>query len=490
MMSALALPDIAVATGGRLVCGSDEVCSNSNSILCENICTDTRSLRKGDLFVALSGENFNGNHFVEQAANSGAVAAVVSEDVDAKLPCVVVEDTRLALGLIAQMNRKQFLAPVIALTGSAGKTTCKEMIASILSESGSVLSTKGNLNNEIGVPLTLLSLKPEHQYAVIEMGACRIGDIRYLAEFTQADIALVTNVMPAHTASFGSEQAIAQTKGEIFESLSGNGTAVINLDDDFSEQWRLQAAGRKVIGFSKTNSDADIHARNIQQRSNGGTHFTLCSPIGDIDVSLTLLGEHNVSNALAAAAVAIAAGADLGQVKNGLSATAAVDGRLKSMAVNGLTIIDDSYNASPGSVKAAIDVLAAFPAKRCLLLGTMGELGVNAEAMHCEVADYAREKGIEQLIVVGEFAASMARVFGLGASSFDQLESCLAVLTERIHADVVLVKGSRFMRMESAIGVLSGTSKPQSSKELLFKSKEPKNKEPKHQVSKNKRGES
>jgi UDP-N-acetylmuramoyl-tripeptide--D-alanyl-D-alanine ligase len=454
MMSSLALADIAVATDGCLVGQAD----------CQNICTDTRKLQRGDLYIALVGENFDGNDFVEQAASSGAVAAIVSRKPQQNIPYVLVDDTRMALGQIAKMNRRQFCGPVIALTGSTGKSTCKEMIASILAESGSVLVTRGNLNNEIGVPLTLLEISPEHQYAVIEMGASRSGDIGYLAGFTEANIALVTNAMPAHVASFGNVETIAKTKGELFENLPADGVAVINLDDEFYAQWCQQAAQKKIISFSKKNTAADVYAGNIRLRSDGASSFSLYTPVGDIEIALPLLGEHNVVNALAAAAVALAAGISLQHIQKGLSKVAAMAGRLKPIQIDELTIIDDSYNASPGSVKAAIDVLAAVQGRRCLLLGTMGELGPTAELLHREVARYAREKNIEQLIVVGEFASVMKQEFGAAASAFEASEKLLAELGSTMQAKTVLVKGSRFMRMERFVSALCQLAKSQQGK--------------------------
>ena len=418
------------------------------------MCTDTRTLQAGDLFVALQGENFDGNGFVEQAVNDGAAAVVVNRPPQNPVAYLLVDDTRQALGLIARENRRRFSGAVVALTGSAGKTTCKEMIAAILAECGPVLATRGNLNNEIGVPLTLLNINPQHQYAVIEMGASRPGDIAYLMQFAEPSVALVTNAMPAHMASFGSLEAIVKTKGEIFEHLAADSVAVINIDDAGSAQWQQQAAGQQLVHFSQSNPSADVYAENIQLRSSGDTTFTLQTTDGEADIQLSLLGEHNVVNAVAAAATAMAAGANLEEVARGLASVDAVAGRLKAIRLPTMTVIDDSYNASPGSVMAAIDVLAAFPARRCLLLATMGELGADAERLHLQVATYAKEKGIEQLILVGEFADLMAQAFGDMASSFNDFDELLPQLNQPLTADVVLVKGSRFTQMERAVDAL------------------------------------
>ncbi len=446
MMSALTLSTIAEKTGGQL----------TEDVTFSRVCTDTRSIQSGDLFVALTGENFNGNLFVNDAANNGAVAAVVSDEVEASVPCLQVEDTRLALGLIAKANREQFTGPLVGLTGSAGKTSTKEMVASILSGMGEVLATRGNLNNEIGVPQTLLQLEPKHDYAVIEMGAGKAGDIAYLMQFVEPTISVLTNAMPVHIEFFGSLEAIGQTKGEIFEGLSDSGTAVINLDDQFYQQWCRQAGSAAITTFSKNNTDADFYASNVAMPAEGLTSFILHSPIGQTAINLSLLGEHNIGNALAAAAAAVAAGASLVDVKKGLEKVKPVNGRLNAMTNNDQTIIDDTYNASPGSMKAAIDVLAGFKGVRCLIMGTMGELGDMAESGHQEVAEYATEKGIEQVVVVGEYADLVVDAFGAGAVGYSEMSQLLPVVNS-IDASVILIKGSRSARMERAVEALLAT---------------------------------
>jgi UDP-N-acetylmuramoyl-tripeptide--D-alanyl-D-alanine ligase len=438
MMTSLSLADVFPHTGGEL----------QGDATFNRVSTDTRCLQAGDLYVALQGDNFDGNQFVTAAANAGAAAAVVSTGIDSAIPAIKVADTRLALGMIARTNRRQFKAPVIALTGSAGKTSSKEMIASILACNAKVLATKGNLNNEIGVPITLLEINHSHQFAVIEMGASHAGDIAYLCQFVEPDIALLTNAMPAHIEGFGDIDTIAKTKGEIFSGLSSTATAVINFDDHYYAQWCQQAASALVVSFSKSNAEADFYATDIKQSTSGSCDFILHSKQGGLPISLPLLGEHNVANAVAAAAAASAAGASLQQIKQGLEKLSAVSGRLKVERCGDKTLIDDSYNASPGSVMAAIDVLSGFAGQRCLVLGTMGELAEQAEQHHQQVAAYARDKGIEQFVAVGDYAALMCAEFGGQSKAYTKIEPLLTEYDQLINASVVLIKGSRSARME------------------------------------------
>lgn len=446
MMSALKLSAIAAQTGGQLTADAQF----------NAVSTDSRQIAPGQLFVALQGEHFDGNQFVAQVAEAGAAAAVVSESVKATLPQLIVEDTRLALGLIARTNRRQFSGPVIALTGSAGKTTCKEMIAAILSECGAVLATEGNLNNEIGVPLTLLKLESAHQYAVVEMGASRANDIRYLTQFAEPTIALLTNAMAAHMEGFGDLQTVADTKGQILESVADGGIAIINQDDPFAPQWRQQAGNAQVLTFSLSDSSADFYASDVALQAQGDTTFNLHSPQGVEAVSLPLLGVHNVRNAIAAATTASAAGAPLSAIRQGLAKVKAVKGRLQTHRLVNQLVIDDSYNANPQAVKAAIDVLALCEGQRCLVLGTMGEQGSNAQQVHSDVAAYARQSGIEQLLMVGEFAAQATQSFG---RAFQQMDDLLRFTEDGIHADAVLVKGSRSAGMERVVEALIDNDK-------------------------------
>ncbi len=424
--------------------------------------TDSRTIAQGDLYVALRGERFDGHDFIDDVARKGAVAAVVSEVRDDALPQLRVDDTRAALGLIARMNRRQFGGPLIAITGSAGKTTTKEMLAAILSQCGSTVATQGNLNNEIGVPLTLLRIAPEHRYAIIEMGAARKGDIAYLCRFAEPNIAVLTSVLPAHLEGFGDIDTIAKTKGEIFAGLRAHGTGVINIDSEYAPLWRELAGERRLLTFGLNNA-AMVTARDIQRTANG-TRFELQGPAGNAVIDLQLLGLHNVRNALAAAAAAIAAGAPLAAIKSGLQSVQAVPGRLQARAGRGDEIvIDDSYNANPGAVKAAIDVLADYPQPRRLILGNMAELGADAERLHLDVAAYAAERGIEELWCVGPFASQQVQQFLRGAKharalAFEHNAALIAALSQHEVPATTLVKGSRSAGLETVVAAISSNS--------------------------------
>jgi UDP-N-acetylmuramoyl-tripeptide--D-alanyl-D-alanine ligase len=425
------------------------------------VSTDTRTLVPGALYVALVGERFDGHDFLAVAAERGAVAAVVSRRVEAcTLPQLLVDDTQVALGRIARINRRRFNGVLIGVTGSAGKTTCKEMIAAILAASSQdqvtpVLATRGNLNNEIGVPLTLLSIAPEHRFAVIEMGAGQPGDIAYLCRFAEPDIGLVTTALPAHLERMGSVEAIAETKGGLFAGLKGSGVAIVNADSEFVPLWLRQAGSRRVVTFA-LDAVADVTARDLHSTTEG-QHFTLVTAAGEIAVTLPLLGRHNVRNALGAAAAALAAGASLAAVQRGLAQMKAVPGRLQPRrGLHGETVIDDTYNANPGAVKAAIDVLADFGGRRRLVLGNMAELGPDAESLHVEVARHARARGIDELLCVGPFAAAQAMAFGSAAQAFADNDALLAALARLPAVDAVLVKGSRSAGMEVAVRQLCG----------------------------------
>jgi UDP-N-acetylmuramoyl-tripeptide--D-alanyl-D-alanine ligase len=455
MMGALRLKQIAQQLHGqiRAVLGVDD----DPAVL--NIATDTRKIQRGDLYVALKGERFDGNEFVADAASKGAVAAVVSEDSDhaenaaSTIPQIAVKDTRAALGLIARINRRAFHEPLIAITGSAGKTTTKNMLASILSSNGEVLFTQGNYNNEIGVPLTLLRLEPTHRAAVIEMGAARRGDITYLCQFAEPDIAVLTGALPAHIEGFGNLENVAHAKGEIFQNLSPQGVAIINADSPYFSLWKSMANCKQwTFGLKPS---ADFSARDIESDSSS-SRFLLITPIGEIPVHLPLPGRHSISNALAAAAAAVAAGANLRQVQEGLQRFIGESGRLtRHEREDGLIVIDDSYNANPGSVQAAIDVLVKSSGKKILALGHMAELGADAERMHIEVAAYARSQGVDQLLLVGQFAEIMAARFGEGAEVFSDRVQLAEYAQQHFAAgDTILVKGSRSAGMETVVYAL------------------------------------
>lgn len=438
-----------------------QIVDSASGILCgENIqfsglSTDTRSIKKGDLFVALSGENFDGNQFVENAKKSGAIAALVTKTTDI-LPNVLVSDSRRALGLLARENRRQFSGALVAVTGSSGKTSTKEMLASIFAQRGDVFATKGNLNNEIGVPLSLLAIEEKHRFAVIEMGAAKRGDIAYLCEFAEPDIAVLTNAQPAHIAGFLSLEGVAKTKGEIFSCLPKHGLAVINADDVYCEFWQENAKHVKQRLFSLVREDVDVFARDIDLSVPGKVQFELVSFNGSAKVCMPLSGRHMVANALAAAAAALSAGVSLGDVVAGLESMRSVSGRLLRREVAGVALIDDSYNANPGSVRAAIDVLASSSGRKVFVMGHMGELGPEAPLRHREIAAYARENRIDTLLVVGEFAPLMAEEFGAKSVAFAKKAELIAMINKFVEAgDTVLVKGSRSAAMEEVVDALA-----------------------------------
>lgn len=419
------------------------------------VSTDTRHLSANDLYIALRGEHFDGHAFVEAAAQGGAAAAIVDQRSPATLAQLLVPDTRVALGIVARCNRRHFTGPVIGITGSAGKTTCKEMVAAILARCGNTLATQGNFNNEIGVPQTLLKISAEHRYAVIEMGAAKAGDIAYLCQFAEPTVGVVTAAMPAHLEGFGNLETIARTKGELFAGLAADGVAVINADDEFTPLWRQLAGSRRIVTFGFADG-ADVTARAIVH-SLEGTRFELKASQGRMEISLALLGRHNLRNALAAAAVALTVGAPLSAIRDGLAGLRPVPGRLQPRrGLTGNTVIDDSYNANPGAVKAAIDVLASFTGRRLLILGHMGELGPDSEVLHCEVARHARLRGIEALWVVSPWAQAMAQEFGADACIYENNEALVAQIRHTDTADAILVKGSRSAGMEAVVAALCG----------------------------------
>lgn len=418
--------------------------------------TDSRALQAGDLFIALVGANFDANDFVAQAKAQGATAALVSRhDASVDLPQLLVTDTFIALGQLAQYWREQFTLTRVAITGSAGKTTTKEMTASIFRQMGETLATLGNKNNEIGVPLTLLRLRAPHQYGVFELGANHKGEIAYTSGLVAPQAAVVLNVGSAHLEGFGSRQGIAEAKGEIYDGLTSSGTAIINLDDEFAPYW-LQRCAQKTIMRISTQQPADVWASDIHQGSNRGFAFSLHIGADSAPVQLQLLGRHNVPNAVAAAALAHACGVPLAQIKTGLDAAQPVPGRMILQVLKeGCVVIDDSYNANPSSMKAAIDVLADMPGRRVLVTGDMGELGQATESGHTEVGEYARMKKIDALYSVGQYSSFTAQAFGSGAKAFDNQQNLIADLEKELEGVVtLLVKGSRSARMENVVKAL------------------------------------
>ena len=422
----------------------------------DRVSIDARQVQAGGLFVALPGSRVDGHNFLAQARANGAAAALVERRVDDALPQLLVADCQAALGQLGALNRAGFKQPLVAITGSSGKTTVKEMLAAILRQCGSVLATRGNLNNELGVPLTLLELSHKHQYAVVEMGAGAIGDIRYSMALARPDVSILTNAGVAHIGRFGSEQAIAQAKGEIFSELDAAGQAVVNLDSPWLSDWQRIIGSRRTWSFSLSNPAASLRAEHLQLDQRGCAGFRLLSPVGEIDIQLNLLGEHNAANALAAAAAALALGVSLEAIAAGLAGLQPVAGRGKPLpGYNGAQIIDDCYNANPASVRAAIDVLASLDGQRVLALGDMGELGDTEQQVHRQIGEYARARGLDGLYATGPLATLAAEAFGQGGHRFDSRSALGAALRTQLNPHTrVLVKGSRSAGMEEVVTAL------------------------------------
>ncbi len=437
------LSEAAKAMNAKLI-GKDVMLSSVN--------TDSRHVVAGQLFVALKGERFDGHDFAGQAIQQGAAAVLVESPVAE--PALVVPNTYDALGELATYWRSRFSIPLVAVTGSNGKTTVKEMLASILkAAAGSeeeVLATQGNLNNHIGVPLTLLKLSAQHRYAVIEMGMNHSGEISYLTRITKPKVAVINNAGNAHLGELGSFEAIAKAKGEIFEGLADDGIAVINADDVFAPLWFDLKGKRRSLTFGLINQ-ADVSA--TYQLQTNGSALDITTPVGNVSVHLPAAGLHNVMNALAATAAAVAMAVPLNAIAAGLSGYAGVKGRLQHFAgLKGALVIDDTYNANPSSMQAAIDVLMARAGKKFLVLGDMGELGENATEMHAEIGQYAKKAGVDALFTLGELSAEMTRTFGMGAKHYSTVQDLVADLLAQMSADcTVLVKGSRFMAMERVV---------------------------------------
>ncbi len=421
----------------------------------QRISTDSRSIQPGDLFIALRGENFDGGSFAKQALQQGAVGVVLDAlQAPAVTQALRVDDTRLALGRLAAAWRRRFDIPIVAITGSNGKTTVKEMLAAILRiEAGSddaVLATEGNLNNDIGLPLMLLRLRPVHQFAVLEMGMNHAGEIDYLTRLAHPAIAVVNNALTAHIGFLGSVENIARAKGEIFNGLSDSGIAVFNTDDPHAALWQAANAHRCIIGFGQ---GAAATARGQIRPGAYGCTLGLTLPNAELEIELQVPGEHNAMNAMAAAAAAFALDVGHRSLVAGLSGFSGVKGRLqRKPARHGSVFIDDTYNANPDSVKAALAVLAHQQGKRVLVLGDMGELGDDATALHAEIGLAARAAGTDRLLALGDLSRATVGAFGAGATHFERIEELLTELENALDATTtVLVKGSRFMKMERVV---------------------------------------
>jgi UDP-N-acetylmuramoyl-tripeptide--D-alanyl-D-alanine ligase len=424
------------------------------------VAIDTRKVKPGDLFVAFKGERVDGHDYLADAKARGAVGALVEHRVESDLPQVEVKSSELALGDLASAVRAQRNARVIGITGSNGKTTVKMLIASILSRHGRTHVSIGSYNNEIGLPLTLLSMPEDTEYAVLEMGAGKPGDIDYLAAIARPDIGLVNIIAPAHLERMGTIEMVAETKGAVYRALPADGVAIINADDAFASFFMGLAGGRRLLRFGLDHK-ADIGAEILEQRADG-SHFVLSTPHGDADVQLPLPGRHNIANALAASAIALALDVPVETIVAGLERASAVEGRLKRIDMaSGWTLIDDSYNANPSSMHAAIDTLALAAGERWLVLGDMAELGSEARALHAGVGAHAREGGIDRLFAVGPLSTAAVDAFGAGGKHFIDKAALIDALCAELHAGVTcLVKGSHSAGMEQVVAALkSGDSK-------------------------------
>jgi len=439
------LAEAAAALGGR---------ASGGDALFTGVSTDSRSLREGDLFVALRGERFDGHQFLKGAAAAKAAAAMVDSRFRGEypLPALVVEDTKRSLGDLARYWRARFAPALIAITGSNGKTTVKEMLAAIFRKHANetaVLATRGNLNNDIGLPLTLLGLRHAHRWCAIELGMNHKGEIEVLAGIARATVALVNNAQREHLEFMRSVEEVAAENASVYDALGEEGVAVINADDPHAGFFRARAGTRRTVDFGL--GGGAVTGRYRLERLS--SEIRLDTPAGAAEATLAIPGLHNVRNALAAAACAFAVGIEATTIARGLSAFRPYAGRLQvKKAANGATVIDDSYNANPDSVRAAIDVLASCPAPTALVLGDMGEVGEHGAEFHREVGAYARTQGVSQLLALGEETRHAVEAFGEGARHFATVED----LISKIKADTVLVKGSRFMKMERVVAALTG----------------------------------
>lgn len=452
MLRPLSLSELTAVLDARLV-GDDRTF--------DGVSIDSRAIKPGQLFVALTGPRFDGHDYLEQVAAKGAVGALVEREIpDAALPQLVVLDTRKALAQLGALNRNAFVdRPVAAITGSSGKTTVKEMLASVMRTRGPVLATRGNLNNELGVPLTLLDLAPEYSAAVIEMGASRVGEIAFTVSLTKPHVALITNAGTAHVGEFGGPDKIVEAKGEILEGLDSFGVAVLNKEDKAFPIWAARAGDRRIVSFAIADQSADFHAQELNLDARGCPGFVLNSPLGSAAVQLNLLGTHNVANALAAAAAGHAMGVDLNGIVAGLNAVQPVKGRtVAQLGLNGVRVIDDTYNANPSSINAAVDILTGFSGRTVLVLGDIGELGDWAEQGHRDVGAYASGK-VSALYAVGPLMAHAVSAFGEHARHFANQTDLIAALgAEQDPQTTILIKGSRSAAMENVVAALCGSS--------------------------------
>lgn len=432
--------------------------SMENNTLIHGVSIDSRTLQPGNLFIAICGEHVDGHDYVKEAAEKGASAVLVARSVPCDLPQLLVDDTTLALGLLGAAWRNQFDLPLVAVTGSNGKTTTKNMIASIMKaachgEESAVLATKGTLNNHWGLPLTLTGLNQHHRYAAVEMGMNHFGEIAYLTQLARPQVAIITNAGASHLEGVGDVAGVARAKGEIFSGLTEHGVAILNKDDVFYDYWLQLIGQRRHLSFG-LHTTADVTA--TLHKAQTSQHITLHTPNGDIDVNLPLLGKHNVLNALAAATAALAIHLDLTAIKCGLEAVEPAPGRLQLLTLkNGVNLIDDTYNANPFSLDAAVEALTTFDGKKILVLGDMRELGADEKILHQTAGKKIREAGIDCLFTYGELSEGAAHSFGEGGYHFTEQEKLISALKPFLqNQTTILVKGSRSMKMERVLAGL------------------------------------
>lgn len=430
---------------------------NGEDIIFSGCSTDSRTVEKGNLFIALKGEYFDGHEYVSIAEEKGASSLLVEQEVSHSKPVLHVKDTRKAMGLLARSWREEMTIPLVAITGSNGKTTVKEMVTGILSEVAEVHATSGNLNNDIGVPLTLFGLDTKHQYAVIEMGANHPGEIEWLSAVARPNVAVITQCAPAHLEGFGSLEGVAKAKAEIYSGLQSSGIAIINADDAYADFWSESCGLLSQLTFGIDSAHADVRANIIEMSTKvATTQFELICTSGSIDICLPLSGKHNVMNALAACACCLSLDVPLTTIKSGLENILPVKGRLQVKAgKQGARIIDDTYNANPASLSAALNVLSNYEGAHYLVLGDMGELGDTAVQLHKDAGESARQAGIDGLFTIGELSINAMQGFGSNAIHFDSYDALSKALINILNNDAtILVKGSRAMQMERVVNAL------------------------------------
>jgi len=450
----LSLAEIAQITNGR-ICG--QVDDELESKVIDGLSTDTRTLQAGNLFVVLRGEKFDAHEFVEQGDAKQATAVLLEREVKTSCIQIVVQDTYVALQQLAVAWRKKFTIPVIGITGSNGKTSVKEFIKAILSTQGEVLATLGNLNNHIGVPLTLARLNAGHNFAVIEMGANHAGEIATLTRLVDPHLGVITNIGPAHLEGFGSLQGVAAAKAELYENLNPQGIAVVNADEPYVDSWQQAIAEKMQLSFA-LEKNADVRGKQIDL-----SLAEITTPVGDFRVELQILGQHALYNALAATAVCVGLGVDLEDIKQGLESTKPVPGRLVRLkGIADSRILDDSYNANPASLFAALDAQRQEPGERWLVLGDMGELGDDSISLHEKAGILAKEYGISRLFAVGDLSANAVKTFGAGATHFVSHAELIEKLQSELYKEIcVLVKGSRAMQLEQVVKAIRMHENPE-----------------------------